>query len=262
MDKGRMYSTDKVEIAKQAIKEIMEEHQLTEHKPSAKHLLVQLLSQLTSLQEEDAENWCPEVDGTEEKPKEQWDSLQEEDVERDPFKEEGFEKWCQVVDGTEEKPKQQLDSSSQEEEYAERLSSKVDETKEEENPKEHLDPFQEEGVEKSRREVDNTEEITKEVRNIKRQNLITHCLVSTMILLTVAWQISEVSLLLKVKSGLRNPFNFFGGILKGIILKGARSQGDGEQSSAKQKPDSNPPLIKLPDLHLPDLPIFDSSDGE
>lgn len=256
-----MESTDKVEIAKQAIKEIMEEHQITEHKPSAKHLLVQLLSQLHSLQEEDVEKLCPEVDGTEENPKEQWDSLQEEDVERDPLQEEGFEKWCPVVDGTEEKPKEQLDSS-QEEEYAERLSSEVDKTKEEENPKEHLDSLQEEGVEKSSREVDNTEEIIKEVRNIKRQNLITQCLVSTMILLTVAWQISEVSLLLKVKSGLKNPFNFFGGILKGIILKGARSEGNGEQSSAKEKPDNNPPLIKLPDLHLPDLPIFDSSDGE
>lgn len=246
-----MESIDKVEIAKQAIIEMMEEHQVSEHKPTAKHLLVQLLSQLASLQEEDVEKLCPGVDGTEEKPKEQWDSLPEEDVEWDPLQEEGFEKWCTEVDGTEEKPKEQLDSSQE-----------VDKTKEEEKPKEQLDSLREEGVEKSSPKVDKTEEIIKEVRNVKRQNLITHCLVSTMILLTVAWQISEVSLLLKVKSGLKNPFNFLGGIVKGLILKGARSEDDGEHLSAKQEPVSKPPLIKLPDLHLLDLPIFDSSDGE
>ncbi|XP_075473686.1 uncharacterized protein LOC142504770 [Primulina tabacum] len=260
MDKCHMESFDKVEIAKQAIKERMEEHQVSEHKPTAKELLVQLLSQLASLQEEGVEKLCPEVDGTGEKPKEQWDSLQEDDDEWDPLQEEGFEKWCPEVDETGDKPKEQLDSSQ--EEYVERLSPGVDKAKEEEKRNEQLDSLQEEGVVKSSPEVDKTEEIIKEVRNVKRQNLITHCLVSTMILLTVAWQISEVSLLLKVKSGLKNPFNFFSGIVKGTILKGARTEGDGEQSSEKQKPVSKPPLIKLPDLHLLDLPIFDSSDGE
>ncbi|XP_073157560.1 uncharacterized protein [Henckelia pumila] len=249
-----MESTDKVEIAKQAIKDMMEEHRVSDQKPTAKHLLAKLLSQLASLQEEDVEKLCQEVDGTEEKPKEQWDSLQEEeDVEWDPLQEEGFEKLCPEADGTEEKPKEQLDSLQEED--VERLSPEVDRTEEE--PKEQLNSLQEEDA-----EVDRSEEIIKEMRNVKRQNLITHCLLSTMILLTAAWQISEVSLLLKLRSGLKNPFSFFGGILKNIILKGARSEDDDQQSSAKQKPVSNPPLIKLPDLHLMDWPIFDSSDGE
>lgn len=49
MNKCGMESTDKVEIAKQAIKEIMEEHQLSEHKPTAKQLVLRLLSQVLYL---------------------------------------------------------------------------------------------------------------------------------------------------------------------------------------------------------------------
>ncbi|KZV42669.1 hypothetical protein F511_25152 [Dorcoceras hygrometricum] len=100
----------------------------------------------------------------------------------------------------------------------------------------------------------------KEVRNVKRQNQITHCLVTIMILLTAAWQISEVSLLWKLKKGLRNPFNFFGGIVKGLILKGARPEDDSEQPDDKEKSGNKSPFIKFPDLHL--LDFFDSSDGE
>ncbi|XP_075509771.1 uncharacterized protein LOC142546131 [Primulina tabacum] len=235
--------TDKVEIAKQAIKEIMEEHQVSEHKPTAKQLLFRLLSQLDSLQEEDSEKVCPE-----EKPKEQWDSLRDEQV----------EKLCPEVDRTEEKPKEQLDTLQEED--VEKLFPEVDKT--EEKPGKQLDSLQEKDVEKLYPEVDRTAEIIKEVRNVKRQNLITHCLVSTMILLTAAWQISEVSLLLKVKNGLRNPFNFFGGIIKDLILKGARREVDGEQSSGQQKPAIKAPLIELPDLPLLDLSIFDSTDEE
>lgn len=195
------------------------------------------------MQEEVSEKLCPEV-----KAKEQWDSLQDEQV----------EKLCPEVERTEEKPKEQLDSLQ--EEGAEKWCLEIDKT--EEKPGKQLESLQEKDVEKLCPEVDKRAVIIKEVRNVKRQNLITHCLVSTMILLTAAWQISEVSLLLKVKNGLRNPFDFFGGIIKGLILKGARHELDRERSSAKQKPAIKPPLFKLPDLPLLDLHIFYSTDEE
>ncbi|KAG4990017.1 hypothetical protein AAZX31_11G256500 [Glycine max] len=50
------------------------------------------------------------------------------------------------------------------------------------------------------------DEIIKELKKVKRQNFVTHCLLSVMIVLNVAWQLSEVSLILKVKDGLSHPF--------------------------------------------------------
>ncbi|GKF37957.1 hypothetical protein Tco_0114715, partial [Tanacetum coccineum] len=41
--------------------------------------------------------------------------------------------------------------------------------------------------------------IVKELKELKRQNFITQCLLSAMIVLTVTWQISEVSIILKLK---------------------------------------------------------------
>ena len=43
-------------------------------------------------------------------------------------------------------------------------------------------------------------EIVKELKKVKRQNFVTHCLLSVLIVLTAAWQVSEVKLILKVRS--------------------------------------------------------------
>lgn len=50
------------------------------------------------------------------------------------------------------------------------------------------------------------EEVLRELKNVKRQNRITHWLLSAMILITAFWQLSEVSVLLFMKQKLRHPF--------------------------------------------------------
>lgn len=100
------------------------------------------------------------------------------------------------------------------------------------------------------RKNDGTEEIVKELKKLKKQNFVTHCLLSVMIVLTVAWQLSEVSLILKVRDGLKHPFRSFGGLL-GAMLKGPDTNGqDAEKQSSKQ-------LIEgptLPSINIPELP--------
>ncbi|KAK9113431.1 hypothetical protein Syun_020228 [Stephania yunnanensis] len=62
-----------------------------------------------------------------------------------------------------------------------------------------------------------SEEIVKELRKLKRQNTITHCLLSVMIFVTVAWQLSEVSLILNVKHKLSHPFKSVGSMIAGAL---------------------------------------------
>ncbi|KAL3613158.1 hypothetical protein CASFOL_042993 [Castilleja foliolosa] len=67
-------------------------------------------------------------------------------------------------------------------------------------------------------EEDNEEEIIiKELRHIKRQNTTTHWLVSAMIVFTLAWQLSEISLIMKIKNGFTNPLKSIGGAIGGFI---------------------------------------------
>lgn len=107
-----------------------------------------------------------------------------------------------------------------------------------------------------------TEEIVKELRELKKQNFVTQCLLSVMIVLTVVWQVSEVSLILKVKEGLSNPLKSFGGVFS-WMLKGPDTNGqDAEKqfSAAKQRlteaaaalPSviTETPLLDLPDWVL------------
>lgn len=87
------------------------------------------------------------------------------------------------------------------------------------------------------------QEITSELRKVKRQNLITHCLLSAMIILTVAWQFSEVRLLLKLKDGLNHPFRSVGGMVSGL-LKGRRKTGQDEEENNSE----GLPLPAVPNL--------------
>lgn len=79
------------------------------------------------------------------------------------------------------------------------------------------------------------EEIVKELRTLRRQNFVTHCLLSVMIALTVAWQVSEVSLILKVKDGLTHPFKSFGSMLLTGMAKNPRA--DGQDTEKQQSED-------------------------
>lgn len=72
---------------------------------------------------------------------------------------------------------------------------------------------------KSESDESEEERIVKEIKKVRRQNVITHCLVSAMIILTLVWQISEVSIILKLKNGVTHPFRSLGTMLKRIVVK-------------------------------------------
>ncbi|KAK6922424.1 hypothetical protein RJ641_012931 [Dillenia turbinata] len=106
-----------------------------------------------------------------------------------------------------------------------------------------------------------TEDIVKELNHVKRQNTITHGLVSLMIVLTVVWQLSEVSLILKVKNTLSNPFKTIGGLFKGMLKGPDRSVSDAEkQSSSDENGQSQNSPHPLPLPELPDIPILGGND--
>ncbi|XP_062110788.1 uncharacterized protein LOC133822463 [Humulus lupulus] len=106
------------------------------------------------------------------------------------------------------------------------------------------------------------EEIVKELKKVKKQNRVTHWLLSTMIVLTIAWQISELSILLKIKEGFNHPFKSLGGMLT-WVLKGpggtiGNNNGKDEENHNNQtefEAPSLPPLKipELPHVELPDL---------
>ncbi|XP_054807416.1 uncharacterized protein LOC129309747 [Prosopis cineraria] len=114
-------------------------------------------------------------------------------------------------------------------------------------------------------EVDETcsgnDEIVKELKKLKRQNFITHCLLSVMIVLTVTWQISEVSLVLKVKDGLNHPFRAFGSLFTGMF-RAPDMNGQGADDKEDQSESPVLPSLKIPDMPQVDIPNLGSNIGE
>ncbi|MFS8001442.1 hypothetical protein Hanom_Chr13g01190431 [Helianthus anomalus] len=114
----------------------------------------------------------------------------------------------------------------------------------------------------SRSDEDEEEKILKELKKVRRQNVVTHCLLSVMILLTVTWQISEVSIILKLKNGVAHPFRSIGSILLSMI-KPRRPQHDKDNDTliteASNLIESTPvhdlKLPKLPHLELPKIDL-------
>ncbi|KAK6116604.1 hypothetical protein DH2020_049710 [Rehmannia glutinosa] len=111
------------------------------------------------------------------------------------------------------------------------------------------------------------EEIMKELKNVKRQNWMTHCLLTAMIVVTVAWQLSEVSLILRIKDGLSNPLKSVGGIFKGLLKNrpGMNVQDMMKQATERQKHVIEPtslPGLRIPEFPHLELPGFDTSDEE
>ncbi|KAL5211928.1 hypothetical protein ABZP36_022775 [Zizania latifolia] len=89
-------------------------------------------------------------------------------------------------------------------------------------------------------------DITKDLNKIKRQNMITHILLGTVVVMTAVWQFSEVSFLLAVQRKLSNPFKSLGELIKGS-LKG------------RMKPviEASPlPPVSVPDVTRNDLPLL------
>ncbi|KAK1434502.1 hypothetical protein QVD17_00245 [Tagetes erecta] len=125
---------------------------------------------------------------------------------------------------------------------------------------------------KSESESEEEEErIVKEIKKVRRQNMITHCLVSVMILLTLAWQISEVSIILKLKNGVTHPFRSLGTMLKRIVVKpkqdhNAANDDDNDTITNTITGHTNNFIdhstsmlhdLKLPNLQLPPLDFHD-----
>lgn len=124
------------------------------------------------------------------------------------------------------------------------------------------------------------EEMVKQLKKVQKQNTITHCLLSVMILLTVAWQVSEVSLILRVKNKLKNPFKSLWNSIKRAIAgggprRGAKERIGEEKCSSSERDDSKsvvsdlcsqiepPPLpeLRIPDVANMDLPGLGSNGG-
>lgn len=101
-------------------------------------------------------------------------------------------------------------------------------------------------------------EIVKELKKVKRQNFVTHCLLSVLIVLTAAWQVSEVKLMLKVREGFSHPFQSFGSLVTGM-LKGPNKNGE---DAEKQSSHAKQPIeaLPLPALKIPELPLVDLLD--
>ncbi|GJR02348.1 hypothetical protein Tco_0525332 [Tanacetum coccineum] len=98
----------------------------------------------------------------------------------------------------------------------------------------------------------------KELKELKRQNFITQCLLSTMIVLTVTWQISEVSIILKLKDGVTHPFRSIGDMFMRMIRPKTIGNDEDTDSSVTSNLASN--LIEsspVHDLKIPELPCIE-----
>lgn len=52
-----------------------------------------------------------------------------------------------------------------------------------------------------------------ELRKVRRQNTITHVLLSVLIVVTAVWQFSEFSFILEIKNNVQHPFPAVGGMI-------------------------------------------------
>lgn len=95
------------------------------------------------------------------------------------------------------------------------------------------------------------EDVVKELKKLKRQNLLTHCLLSVMIVLTVVWQLSEVSIILNVKDKISHPFRSLGNFISGMFRRPKTIVDNTDKISSKQDHDE---VSLLPPLKISDLP--------
>lgn len=94
-------------------------------------------------------------------------------------------------------------------------------------------------------------DVAKDLNKIKRQNMITHILLGTVIVMTAVWQFNEVSFLLAVKRKLSNPFKSLGDLIKSSLKGGGKPMIEA------------PPLppVGVPDVTRNDLPLLLISNG-
>uniref|UniRef100_A0A1D1YBL5 Protein DDI1 2 n=2 Tax=Anthurium amnicola TaxID=1678845 RepID=A0A1D1YBL5_9ARAE len=90
-----------------------------------------------------------------------------------------------------------------------------------------------------------------ELKKVKRQNTITHTLLSIMIVVTAFWQLSKVSILLSLKAKFSHPFRAAGNMISGFLKGGGNSQVLERPGSTSNKLLKAPPT---PPVNIPELP--------
>lgn len=109
-------------------------------------------------------------------------------------------------------------------------------------------------------EDEEEDKIVKELKKLNRQNFITNCLLSAILVLTVTWQISQVSIILSLKNGVTQPFRSVGSLFKSII-KRHKPNGNNEDTDSLTTGnliESLPvPNHKIPEFHHIELPKID-----
>ncbi|CAH8299348.1 unnamed protein product [Eruca vesicaria subsp. sativa] len=64
---------------------------------------------------------------------------------------------------------------------------------------------------------ESVKEIAKDIKEVKRQNKVTHMLLSALIILTLTWQLSEYSMIYMMKERLSHPIKSIGGMFSGMF---------------------------------------------
>ncbi|CAL0328024.1 unnamed protein product [Lupinus luteus] len=115
----------------------------------------------------------------------------------------------------------------------------------------------EEAVKKSKgcRSESEIDEIVKELKKIKRQNFVTQCLVSVMIVITIGWQLSEATLLMKVKDGINHPFRSFKRMVKGMIKVPEINGHEGHNKEHQSQSQSPSFIPNMPQMDVPNLSL-------
>lgn len=110
-----------------------------------------------------------------------------------------------------------------------------------------------ETVSKHENSIENSaaEEIVKELRKLRRQNFVSQCLISAMIVLSVAWQASQLTLFFQFKNGLSRPFKSLGSMVTGVLKRCSTNRQDPENQQSKEVPANVLPL------RIPELPHID-----
>ncbi|CAN1152566.1 hypothetical protein LINPERPRIM_LOCUS28994 [Linum perenne] len=98
------------------------------------------------------------------------------------------------------------------------------------------------------KDVIDVEEIGKEIKKVKRQNFITHCLLSALIVVTVAWQVSEVSLALSIKDKLSHPVKSLASALFGGGRRNQCHDRDGQDQERSHQETNNGSTMMIPEL--------------
>ncbi|KAG7593063.1 hypothetical protein ISN45_Aa01g018980 [Arabidopsis thaliana x Arabidopsis arenosa] len=127
---------------------------------------------------------------------------------------------------------------------------------EEEKEEESADSSPSKGKREGQRQLEESiEELAKDIKKVKKQNTITHVLLSAVIILTLTWQLSEYLMIFMLKDRISHPVRSIGGMLNGMFkgkLRPIKNQLAGTSNSNDQNNHGNGTQIG-PQLQVPEL---------